>query len=350
MDSNGDSNDQLLDLLTLGQRDSGETLKSTTPDGSSDDQPGIVNDNDDVRARTESLDLLTPAQLPVTELNAVNIPTETSRDWDDDPFLSCDRSCDGNSDQNDGEERLMDDTDFRSVIEYMKLVKIYREHPKDKCVQMILREYASDETRLDQLRCEYFEHLKQVNDDFPFDHDIELKRPVFTKSGEPVATRLAKDIFNIIAVTEGRDFSLLREMLSTGKTRRRQQSVVKDIVTPEKCQCATELSILKDTIASIQASVLLLKQSVHASEMMRTQQINQIKSTHLGIKSDIVECTRTVHNVTSSAVQGMGNISRQAMSRVTELEDRIRFVEVYLETKTNTTPQRPVLRPISTEI
>lgn len=232
-------------------------------------------------------------------------------------------------------------TDFRSVIEYMKLVKIYREHPKDKCVQMILREYASDETRLDQLRCEYFEHLKQVNDDFPFDHDIELKRRVFTRSGEPVATRLAKDIFNIIAVTEGGDFSLLREMLSTGKTRRRQQSVVKDIVTPEKCQCATELSILKDTIASIQASVLLLKQSVHASEMMRTQQINQIKSTHLGIKSDIVECTRTVHNVTSSAVQGMGNISRQAMSRVTELEDRIRLIEVYLETKTYTTPQRP---------
>ncbi|KAH3786132.1 hypothetical protein DPMN_164235 [Dreissena polymorpha] len=75
--------------------------------------------------------------------------------------------------------------------------------------------------------------------------------------------------------------------------------------------------------------------------MMRTQQINQIKSTHLGIKSDIVECTRTVHNVTSSEVQGMGNISRQAMSRVTELEDRIRFAEVCLETKTNTTPQRP---------
>ncbi|KAH3786131.1 hypothetical protein DPMN_164234 [Dreissena polymorpha] len=111
----------------------------------------------------------------------------------------------------------MDDIDFRSVIEYMKLVKIYREHPKDKCVKMILREYASDETRLDQLRCEYFEHLKQVNDDFPFDHDIELKRRVFTRSGEPVATRLAKDIFNIIAVTESGDFSLLREMLSTGK-------------------------------------------------------------------------------------------------------------------------------------
>jgi len=33
-----------------------------------------------------------------------------------------------------------------------------------------------------------------------------------------VATRLAKDICNIIAVTEGEDFTLLREMLSTGKT------------------------------------------------------------------------------------------------------------------------------------
>ncbi|KAH3786130.1 hypothetical protein DPMN_164233 [Dreissena polymorpha] len=62
-------------IYSLGQKESGETLKSTTPDGIPDDQPGIVNDNDDVRARTESLDLLTPAQLPVTELNAVNIPT-----------------------------------------------------------------------------------------------------------------------------------------------------------------------------------------------------------------------------------------------------------------------------------
>jgi len=33
-----------------------------------------------------------------------------------------------------------------------------------------------------------------------------------------VATRLAKYIFNIIAVTEGEDLILLREMLNTGKT------------------------------------------------------------------------------------------------------------------------------------
>jgi len=55
----------------------------------------------------------------------------------------------------------MEDADFRVVEEYRSLVQLYRDYPKDMCVQMILRDYALCENDLDLLRCQYFEMLKE---------------------------------------------------------------------------------------------------------------------------------------------------------------------------------------------
>ncbi|KAH3784577.1 hypothetical protein DPMN_162536 [Dreissena polymorpha] len=84
----------------------------------------------------------------------------------------------------------MADADMRSLYEYNELVEMYRGNAKDKCVQLFLHKYASDEYDLDRLRCEYFEQLKEVDHEFPFDQNVNLKRRMFTRSGEPVATRL----------------------------------------------------------------------------------------------------------------------------------------------------------------
>jgi len=48
-------------------------------------------------------------------------------------------------------------------------------------------------------------------------------------------------------------------------------------VSSEPCQGVTELMLLKDTVSSLQASVLLLKQSIHASELCRNQKISHVR-------------------------------------------------------------------------
>ncbi|KAH3849981.1 hypothetical protein DPMN_092386 [Dreissena polymorpha] len=117
---------------------------------------------------------------------------------------------------------------------------------------------------------------------------------------------------------------------------------------PVKCQCAHEVALLKDTVKSLQARMLLLKQSILVNENLRKQQINQLMSRNLAIKADILKCSSNVNSVTSSTLQTLFNISIQAMSRVTECEDSIGHVEVYLENRNIMSPPSPnhVLDPL----
>jgi len=162
----------------------------------------------------------------------------------------------------------MKDADFRVVEEYTSLVQLYREYPKDMRVQMILRDNASCENDLDLLRCQYFEMLKDSCDDFPFGNSAELKRCMFTRSGEPVAVRLAQDLYSIISVTDGENHSILKGMISSGRKgkktsvvsgcrgrlRSRTQSTAAR--NQEMCACSKELLLLKDTISTLQTNVL----------------------------------------------------------------------------------------------
>jgi hypothetical protein len=72
-------------------------------------------------------------------------------------------------------------------------------------VTQILRDYHSNEQELDRIRTEYFEHLKTTHVGFPFGSDAELKRRVSTRTGDPVAIKLAQDIHTIIDVVQGGD-------------------------------------------------------------------------------------------------------------------------------------------------
>ncbi|KAH3709592.1 hypothetical protein DPMN_069056 [Dreissena polymorpha] len=64
-------------------------------------------------------------------------------------------------------------------------------------------------------------------------------------------------------------------------------------------------------------------------------------STNLAIKADILECSSNVNSVTSSPLQSLFKISMQAFCRVTECEDRIRHLEVYLENRNIIIPPSP---------
>ncbi|KAL4216301.1 hypothetical protein ACF0H5_024027 [Mactra antiquata] len=230
-----------------------------------------------------------------------------------------------------------EDLDFRALEEYRFLVQLYHEYPKDMCVQHIVRKYTSSEIDLDRLRCLYFEHLKKVTDNLPFDQNCELKRRMFTRTGEPVAIRLAQDIYDIVTVIEGGDVNVLKSMVSVGKTRK--SSVTKQngrnahqsVKSNGNCACSNELILIKDTVSSLQASVLLLKQSFHIIETNRSDQIESVKSGASKIKTDVENCARTVSTLSTSVIDSVRNMTCSLMERIVELEDRIRNTEVYLE-------------------
>lgn len=140
--------------------------------------------------------------------------------------------------------------------------------------------YSSSEPDLERVRAQYFEVLKQEHDEFPFGLDSDLKRRMFRGNGDPIVVKLAQDIYTIISVSQGEEYNLLRDMIST--SRRRTISVAAPVSEPKtptsnrkngkngntdhSCQCAAEIALLKDTVSSLQAGFLLLKQYLHASD------------------------------------------------------------------------------------
>lgn len=73
-----------------------------------------------------------------------------------------------------------DEDDDQYVVEYNRLSSLYRQLPADVFVQNLLRDYISNEDKLDETRHLFFDALRE-NDDFPFGVNSELKRRVATK-------------------------------------------------------------------------------------------------------------------------------------------------------------------------
>ncbi|KAH3800845.1 hypothetical protein DPMN_154488 [Dreissena polymorpha] len=203
-----------------------------------------------------------------------------------DQLLSCDGHSIGHdftSQHSDCEDYTdIEEVDVRDVQELQSLVNLFKDYPRDMCVQRIVREYASSESDHDRIRCQYFELLKQVNPDFSFNQNSELRHRVYTRSGESVAIRLAQDIHSKIEVIEGGDYSIIRNMISSGKARKSSVHRHHNKRAPavrkksERCQCAQEQAVIKETSTSFQASVLCIKQSLHISDNLRSEQINCI--------------------------------------------------------------------------
>jgi len=103
---------------------------------------------------------------------------------------------------------------------------------------------------------------------------------MFTRRGDPLPVRLAQDIYAIIEVAEGGDCNVLKPMISVSRTRK--SSVLRTntyTVTESRtcCNCAADVALLKDSIATLQAEHVVLKQSIYVSDSLRTKQIDTLK-------------------------------------------------------------------------
>ena len=96
---------------------------------------------------------------------------------------------------------------------------------------------------------------------------------------------------------EGEEYQCIKELISSVKPKATPQ-------TPKpKCSTstahtisATEFGMMKDTMTALQVDMLNLKQALHSSEKLRSTQIKAIQMSIEGIKSDILQCTRTVYD------------------------------------------------------
>lgn len=225
------------------------------------------------------------------------------------------------------------------IQEFRELVKLYRMLPRDMFVTQIIRDYSSSEPDLERIRSDYFEHLKKVSADFPYGSGAELKRRVYTRMGEPVPVKLAQDIHTIISVIEDGDCAALKPLLSATRARKsslplnnqRKSLSCTTTASSGMCACAIELKAVKETVSGLQADILLLKQTVHASDRLRKEQTMCTNSTVNDIRNDIITCKGSVMKHVSDTEYAMRGLTSSLVQRITELEDRIRLLECFID-------------------
>ena len=172
----------------------------------------------------------------------------------------------------------IDEYESADLNEYHRLLKLVRDLPSTLFVDRILMDYHQSESDLEKSRLMLFDVIRE-SEDFPFDINCELKRRI-TRQGDSAAVKLANDIHTILTAADGGDISCVKELISTGSRRTsRLSSVTKQPIrahspsTTHTCACDAEVKILKDTVTSLQADMLLIKQRNAATENIRNTSI-----------------------------------------------------------------------------
>lgn len=241
-----------------------------------------------------------------------------------------------NQSEYDMSDMSFDEENLRNLEEYWSIVKLYRDLPKDMCIVEIARVYAYSDADLERVRENYFVHLKESCLNFPFDENSSLKRRVFTRNGDPLSIRLARDIYCLVEVAEGGDPLALKPLISTSKSKRRRKSSVNQIrlnseTRNSTCTCSSEIILIKDQVACLQANILLMKQMFQASNVLQKDHISDSKLTLQNIRSDLNQCSEDSRECLSKTISTVRDVVSSAMGRITEFEDRLRLLEVFID-------------------
>ena len=143
-----------------------------------------------------------------------------------------------------------------------------------------------------------YELVKEC-DYFPYSLQAELKRHVHTCNCDSVSTKLAQDIYILMSVLEGGEFTDLKGMIATGRKGNRALSQSQSQsglgnVTLTSNGYAKEIKSLEISLNNMKVDMLGLKQQCVASEATRSSQVQTLKSTVFGLKADLSALTSTV--------------------------------------------------------
>ena len=193
-------------------------------------------------------------------------------------------------------------------------------------INRILLNEASCENKLGEMRSSLFEHLKET-DDFPYGLQCQLKRRVCTRNSDSVAVKLSQDIHTLMSVLEGAEYSDMRELLSSGSGRsQRSQSSPND--TTITYDSSSEIKILSDSVNTLKAEVLHLKQTQTALETARSKEIQSMKTTILGLKSDITTFTNLTRTSLNKIALSTERIESEKCLGITQLKNELKVMRI----------------------
>lgn len=253
-----------------------------------------------------------------TLLKTMTITTDTS---DTTSPLTVKTEC--LSDNNDD-----DDISDQGGIVYRSLQALYRGLPKEMFVNRILLNEASCEVRLGEMRSELFEQLKE-DDDFPYGLQCMLRRRVYTRNGDTEAVKYAYDIHTLMSVLEGADYSEMRDLLSSssGKSQRSQSVTGTANSTFGGCEFSAEIKVLTESMNSLKADILTLKQKHVAVETTRSNEIQTLKTTVISLKSDLSRLSNTVTKAVTDIKLCAERIESEKSLGVVSLRNEFRVIK-----------------------
>ena len=111
----------------------------------------------------------------------------------------------------------------------------------------------------------------------------------------------------------------MRELLSSGSGRsQRSQSSPND--TTVSYDSSSEIKILSDSVKTLKAEVLHLKQTQTALETARSKEIQSMKTTILGLKSDITTFTNLTQTSLNKIALSTERIESEKCLGITQLK------------------------------
>jgi hypothetical protein len=192
----------------------------------------------------------------------------------------------------------------------------------------LICDYRSSESDLENTRQLFFEALKSYND-FPFEFESQLKHRTTSKSDIAV-NKLANDIYTILSIMAGEDYSNMKEMISNGQHKRVQNvietsfNVTSHGDTPARHTYSkpkstvqvsvAEFTMLKDTVLRKEADILKMKQTMQATDKFRAEQTTTIRTS----VSSITVAMHDLSTCISDAVTNCKKVPDSVVSSLTE--------------------------------
>ena len=213
-------------------------------------------------------------------------------------------------------------TEFQELFD--KLKELFKGLPREMFVNRVLLNEASCEATLEQHRSILFEELKEV-EDFPYGLQCELKRRVRTRNGDTVAVKLAYDIYALMAVFEGAEYSEIKDMLRSNKSLRSQSGTFNATMNP--CEFSTEIKELTQNMTTIRAELLTMKQKMVGIESSRSSELQTVKATVLSLKSDLTCLATTVEKAVVDIKLAVERLELDSSLGVVSLKSELRVVK-----------------------
>ena len=152
-----------------------------------------------------------------------------------------------------------------------------------------------------------------------------LKQRVYTRSGDSVPVKLHK----LMSVIEGVEYSEMRELLSSGigRSQRSQScsSTANDTINHN--DWAPEIKVITESINSMKADMLKMKQSHLAVETNRSKQTDTLKSTVLDLKANISILSEVISRAVTDIRLCAERIESEKSFGGTNLKREIRLVK-----------------------